>query len=330
MPTSTPSGRTAIAGYRSNPSGSVSTRYVTRSESAASSSTIRSVSAPKSTSRAPGSGVSSGPCATSSSTGRSRASRSSRTRGSSSAPKMGMNRSVSAFFMRMERRRFGPSDLEITPVGIGTAPIGSSPDWWVWWGRQDPAESIRAVHAALDAGVNWIDTAPFYGWGRAEEVVARAIRGRDDVLVFTKCGTMRRENGDDFMDLRPAAIRADVEGSLRRLCIDQLDLLQIHDRDPSVPIEETWGAVLELVAAGKVRHGGISNHTAEEVERALAVGPVAGLQHEYSVLSRGVEETILPLALDRGLGVIVWSPLASGFLTDGFSLDALDERDFRR
>jgi aryl-alcohol dehydrogenase-like predicted oxidoreductase len=243
---------------------------------------------------------------------------------------MGMNRSVSAFFKHMERRRFGESDLEITPVGIGTAPIGSSPDWWLWWGPQDSSESVRAIHAALDAGVNWIDTAPFYGWGRAEEIVARALAGRDDVLVFTKCGTMRREDGDDFMDLRPAAIRADVEGSLRRLGVDCIDLLQIHDRDPAVPIEETWGAVLELVREGKARHGGISNHTAEEVERALSVGPVAGLQCEYSVLARGVEEAILPLARERGLGVIVWSPLASGFLTDGFSVEALDERDFRR
>jgi aryl-alcohol dehydrogenase-like predicted oxidoreductase len=230
----------------------------------------------------------------------------------------------------MERRRFGMSDLEITPVGVGTAPLGSSPDWWLWWGPQDSSEAVRAIHAALDAGVNWIDTAPFYGWGRAEEIVARALRGRADVLVFTKCGTMRREDGDDFMDLRPEAIRADVEASLRRLGVDCVDLLQIHDRDPSVPIEETWGAVLELVAAGKARHGGISNHTPEEVERALSVGPVAGLQHEYSALARDLEEAILPLALERGLGVLVWSPLASGFLTDDFSVEALDERDFRR
>lgn len=231
----------------------------------------------------------------------------------------------------MERRRFGSSDLEITPVGIGTAPIGSLPgSWWVNWGPQDEGDSIRAVHAALDGGVNWIDTAPFYGWGRAEEIVAKAIRGRDGVLVFTKCGTMRREDGDDFMDLRPEAVRADVEASLRRLGVERLDLLQLHDRDPRVPIEETWGTVLELVAEGKVRHGGISNHRPEEVVRALAVGPVARLQYQYSALERGVEDEILPLALERGLGVIVWAPLASGFLTDGFSLDALAPGDFRR
>jgi aryl-alcohol dehydrogenase-like predicted oxidoreductase len=229
----------------------------------------------------------------------------------------------------VERRRFGGSDLEITPVGIGTAPIGSVPGlWWVNWGPQDENESVRAIHAALDAGVNWIDTAPFYGWGRAEEVVGRAIRGRE-CLVFTKCGTMRRDDGDDYMDLSPQTTRADVEGSLQRLRVEQLDLLQIHDRDPFTPIEETWGTIRELVAEGKVRHGGISNHRADEVERALAVGPVAGLQYQYNVLWREVEDAILPLALERGLGMIVWSPLASGFLADGFSLDALTPDDFR-
>ncbi|HVH51071.1 MAG TPA: aldo/keto reductase, partial [Gaiellaceae bacterium] len=185
--------------------------------------------------------------------------------------------------MLVERRRLGTSDLRITSVGVGTAPIGSRPgEWWVNWGTQDEGEAIRAIHAAIDAGVNWIDTAPFYGWGAAEEIVGRALRGRDDVLVFTKCGTFRREDGDDYMDLRRESICADVEASLRRLGRERVDLLQPHDRDPSVPVEETWGAVLELVAEGKVRHGGLSNHRVDEIERALAVGPVASLQHQYS------------------------------------------------
>ena len=231
----------------------------------------------------------------------------------------------------MERRALGGSDLAITPVGVGTAPIGSSPGvWWVNWGPQDEGDAMRALHTALDLGVNWIDTAPFYGWGRAEEIVGRAIRGREDVLVFTKCGTLRREDGDDSMDLRPEAIRDDVEGSLRRLGVERIDLLQIHDRDPEVTIEETWGAVLELVDEGLVRHGGISNHPAAAVERALAVGPVAALQYEYSALSRGIEQTILPLASRRGLGVLAWAPLASGFLTDGFAVEQLHPDDFRR
>jgi len=230
----------------------------------------------------------------------------------------------------VERRPLGGSGLEITPVGVGTAPIGSLPGiWWVDWGHQDERQAVRAIHAALDAGVSWIDTAPFYGWGRAEEIVGRALFGRDDVLVFTKCGTMRSPNGDDYMDLRPEAIRADVEGSLVRLGRERIDVLQLHDQDPRVPIEESWGAVLELVEEGLVRHGGISNHPPEAIERALAVGSVAVLQHEYSVLSRAIEETILPLALEHGLGVIVWAPLASGFLTDGFSVDVLEPGDFR-
>lgn len=231
----------------------------------------------------------------------------------------------------VELRRFGPSDLEISRVGIGTAPIGSRPgEWWVNWGAQDDGDSIRAIHAAVDSGVNWIDTAPFYGWGHAEEVVGRALAGREDVLVFTKCGTWRRDDGDDYGDLRPEMIRRDVEASLRRLRRDRIDLLQFHDPDPNVPIDESWGALLELVAQGKVRHGGLSNHPPDLVERALAVGPVAGLQFQYSAVVRDDERRLLPFARERGLGAIVWSPLASGFLTDDFSLDDLAEDDFRR
>jgi aryl-alcohol dehydrogenase-like predicted oxidoreductase len=109
------------------------------------------------------------------------------------------------------------ADMQISAVGVGTAPIGSGRDWPVWWGPQDEVESIRTIHTALDVGVNWIDTAPFYGWGRAEEIVGRALQGRGDVLVFTKCGTLPDEERGDRMDLSPAAIRTDVEASLRRL-----------------------------------------------------------------------------------------------------------------
>jgi aryl-alcohol dehydrogenase-like predicted oxidoreductase len=217
------------------------------------------------------------------------------------------------------------ADMRITPVGVGTAPIGSGRDWPVWWGPQDEAESISTIHAALDLGVNWIDTAPFYGWGRAEEIVGRALRGRDDVLVFTKCGTLPDAERGDRMDLSPAAIRADVEASLRRLQREQVDLLQLHDVDRTTPIEESWGEVQRLIEEGTVRLGGISNHPAADVERALAVGPVSALQYQYSLLHRDPEADILGL----GIGVLAWSPLASGFLSEDFDLGQLVPDDFR-
>jgi aryl-alcohol dehydrogenase-like predicted oxidoreductase len=243
----------------------------------------------------------------------------------------GIGEPEETFFTSMALRNLGRSDLEISRVGIGTAPIGSRPgEWWVNWGHQDDGDSVRAIHAAIDEGVNWIDTAPFYGWGHAEEIVARALDGRDDVLVFTKCGTQRRDDGDDYMDLSPAAIRRGCEDSLRRLRLERLDLLQFHDVDRSTPIEESWGTLQELIAEGKVRSGGLSNHPPDLVERALAVGPVAALQFQYSAIARDHEAQLLPLAEKHGLGVIVWAPLASGFLTDGFSVDDLAEDDFRR
>jgi aryl-alcohol dehydrogenase-like predicted oxidoreductase len=229
----------------------------------------------------------------------------------------------------MERRRLGPTDLELTPVGVGTAPIGSGRDWPVWWGPQPVADSIAAIHRALDLGVNWIDTAPFYGWGRAEQIVAQALEGRrDDVLVFTKCGTFP-DADDSRMDLRPESVRAEVDASLSRLRTDHLDLVQFHDVDPQTPIEESWGELQALIGEGKVRHGGISNHPAEAVERALTVGPVAALQYQYSLLHREHEGDILPLAERHDIGVLAWSPLASGFLADDFDLEALEPDDFR-
>jgi aryl-alcohol dehydrogenase-like predicted oxidoreductase len=212
------------------------------------------------------------------------------------------------------------ADMQITPVGVGTAPIGSGRDWPVWWGPQNESASIRTIHTALDLGVNWIDTAPFYGWGRAEEIVGRALRGRDDVLVFTKCGTF-----PEGMDLRPEAIRNDVDASLRRLRRERLDLVQLHDVDGNTPIEESWAAVQGLIDEGTVRHGGISNHPAIDVRRALAVGPVAALQYQYSLLHREPEAEILSL----GIGLLAWSPLASGFLAEGFDLADLVADDFR-
>ena len=148
-----------------------------------------------------------------------------------------------------------------TRIGLGTAPISSHPTAPHWWGPQDRDTAIAAVRAAVDAGVGWIDTAPMYGWGRAEEIVAEALTGvADRPLVLTKCGTLRAGDGSFYTDNSPAAVRGDVEASLRRLGVERLDLVQVHDEDQSVPVEETWGALHQLVREGMVGAAGLSNH----------------------------------------------------------------------
>jgi len=233
--------------------------------------------------------------------------------------------------MPLARARLGQSDLEITRVGVGTAPIGSTAEWRINWGPQDEGDAIRAIQTALDAGVNWIDTAPFYGWGRAERLVGEALAGRrEQVYLFTKCGTVRDDGGGWHEDHSPASIRREIEASLRNLRTDHVDLYQFHDPDPAMPIERSWGTMQDLIAEGKVRWGGLSNHTPELVARALTVGPVASLQEQYSLLHREIERDVLLFAERHAIGVLAWSPLASGFLTDGFLLERLDPQDFRR
>lgn len=236
--------------------------------------------------------------------------------------------------MSLPKRRLGNSDMEITPVGIGTAPIGSNRDWAIYWGETDERTAINAIRAALDNGVNWIDTAPFYGWGRAERIVGEALKGRrEGVLIFTKCGTIRtarRPDGSDFGDdLRPASIRKEVEESLARLQTDHVDLYQMHDPDPKVPIEDSWGEIFRLIDQGKVRHAGLSNHPIELIERAEKVGPVTSLQAEYSPLFRETEN-FFPFLLRNNIGLLSWGSLAEGFLADGFDLERLSHDDFRR
>jgi aryl-alcohol dehydrogenase-like predicted oxidoreductase len=229
----------------------------------------------------------------------------------------------------MERRRLGAGGPEITVLGVGTAPIGSGRDW-VYWGAQDDGEAVAAIRAAVDAGASWVDTAPFYGWGRAEELVRRALDGRDDVLVFTKCGTMPADDAVSRMDNRPEAIRADVEASLRRLGRDAVVLVHVHDVDPATPVEESWGELQLLIEEGKVRWAGLSNHTAELVRRAHAVAPVTSCQEQLSLLAGPDDPVVLDVARELGIGLLCWAPLASGFLADGFDPDALEPDDFRR
>lgn len=233
--------------------------------------------------------------------------------------------------MPLETIRLGNSELEITRVGIGTAPIGSQPDWRIYWGPQDENQAIRAIHGAIELGVNWIDTAPFYGWGRAEQIVGRAVQGRRDrVFLFTKCGTLNDGAGGWTENLSPKSIRREIETSLQNLHTDYIDLYQFHDPDFGTPIEESWTTMQALIREGKVRYGGLSNHPIDLTRRALTIGPVVSNQQQYSLLVRGIESDILPFCAQNGISVLAWSPLASGFLTDGFDLNALDPNDFRR
>ncbi len=233
--------------------------------------------------------------------------------------------------MTLETRRLGKSDLKITKVGVGTAPIGSTPEWRVWWGPQDEKSAIGAIQTALDEGVNWIDTAPFYGWGKAEEIVGKAIKSRrDDVYVFTKCGTLPDGKGGSVENHKPETIKREVEASLKRLQTDHIDLLQFHDMDATTPIEESWKTLQDLIRQGKVRNGGLSNHTVDLIERAERIGPVTANQVQYNPLQRKIEKDILPFSLSHQIGVLGWGSLAEGFLADNFSLTSLDPKDFRR
>jgi aryl-alcohol dehydrogenase-like predicted oxidoreductase len=233
--------------------------------------------------------------------------------------------------LTLETRPLGKSDLKITKVGVGTAPIGSTPEWRVWWGPQDEKSAIQAIQTALDEGVNWIDTAPFYGWGKAEEIVGKAIKDRrDEVYVFTKCGTLPDGKGGSSENHKPETIRKEVESSLKRLQTDHIDLLQFHDMDATTPIEESWKTLQELIRQGKIRNGGLSNHTVDLIERAEKIGPVTANQVQYNPLQRKIEKDILPFSLNHRIGVLGWGSLAEGFLADNFSLSTLDPKDFRR
>lgn len=214
----------------------------------------------------------------------------------------------------MKTKQLGNSDLFITPIGFGTWAIGGS-GWEFGWGEQDDKASVAAIHRALDLGINWIDTAAIYGMGHSEEVVAFALRTWPGPrpYVFTKCGLRWDDQGYVHRDLTANSIRRECENSLRRLQVDVIDLYQIHW--PSDDLEEGWGAMAHLQKEGKVRSIGVSNFSVEELRRVQKIAPVTSLQPPYSLVRREVEREILPYCRSNGLGVIVYSPMASGLLT---------------
>ncbi len=230
----------------------------------------------------------------------------------------------------MQTRPLGKNGPQLTVVGLGTWAIGGP---WSWgWGPQNDADSIAAIRASLDAGINWIDTAPVYGLGHAEEVVARALEGvpRDEVFIATKCGLVWDDRQRIQRTLRPESIRAEIEASLRRLNTDYVDLYQHHWPDPDVPVEDSWAVMLRLREEGKVRFVGVCNYDVPLLERCMAVGRVQSLQPPYSLVRRDIEAEILPYCREKEIGVVAYSPLQTGLLTGPFHLDRLAPDDWRR
>jgi aryl-alcohol dehydrogenase-like predicted oxidoreductase len=215
---------------------------------------------------------------------------------------------------QLKTTELGATGLEITRVGFGAWALGGGGDRG--WGPQDDEESIAAIHRALEVGVNWIDTAAAYGFGRSERVVGRALAGlAGRPYVFTKASLLDDGTGHVRHSLKRDSILAEAEASLRRLGIEAIDLYQIHWPIPGPDIEEGWSALAELKEQGLVRHIGVSNFDTAQLRRISSIVPVETLQPPYSLANRAAEQEILPFAEREGIGVIVYSPMGSGLLT---------------
>jgi aryl-alcohol dehydrogenase-like predicted oxidoreductase len=233
----------------------------------------------------------------------------------------------------MNTRPLGNSDLNITPIGFGAWAIGGS-GWAFAWGAQDDADSVATIHEALDLGVNWIDTAAVYGLGHSEEVVARALEGvARRPYVFTKCARIWDEKRQIGKSLKADSIRRECEASLRRLKVDVIDLYQMHWPEPDEDVEEGWSTLARLKQEGKVRWIGVSNFNVAQLKRAAAIAPITSLQPYYSLIGRKIEADVLPYTAANNIGVIAYSPMASGLLTGAMSRERvanLAQDDWRR
>jgi aryl-alcohol dehydrogenase-like predicted oxidoreductase len=233
----------------------------------------------------------------------------------------------------MQTRQLGNSDLKITPLGVGAWAMGGA-GWAFSWGPQDDAESVGAIHAALDRGINWIDTAAVYGLGHSEEVVGRAVKERPDKpYVFTKCERTWDADGKIVKNLKRESILRECEDSLRRLGVETIDLYQIHWPEPDEDIEEGWSAMAELQKQGKARWIGVSNFNAAQLARAQAIAPITSLQPPYSIIQADIEKDILPFCAAHKIGTIVYSPMKSGMLTGAMTRERIENMhadDFRK
>jgi aryl-alcohol dehydrogenase-like predicted oxidoreductase len=221
------------------------------------------------------------------------------------------------FFCFMHTRLLGNSDMHMTRFGFGAWAAGGG-DWQYGWGTQDDADSVAAIHRALELGANWIDTAAAYGLGYSEEVVAKALTDWPGTrpYVFTKCGMIWGQNRQVDYSLKADSVRRECEDSLRRLKTDVIDLYQIHWPADDLPeTQEGWATLAALRKEGKVRWIGASNFSREELQAAQLIAPVTSLQPPYSLIRRDIEKSVLPFCRDHGIGVIAYSPMGSGLLT---------------
>src|SRR4028118_2221704 len=227
----------------------------------------------------------------------------------------------------MKQRKLGNQGLVVSELGLGC--MGMSE----FYGIADESEAIASIHRALDLGVSFLDTADMYGVGHNEELVGRAIKGRrDEVVLATKFGNVRGPKGERLgISGKPDYVRSACEASLKRLGVEVIDLYYQHRVDPQTPIEDTVGAMAELVREGKVRHLGLSEAASATIRRAYGVHPITALQTEYSLWSRDPEDEILPTVRELGIGFVPYSPLGRGFLSGAIkSLDDLAQDDYRR
>lgn len=231
----------------------------------------------------------------------------------------------------MKKSKLGNSDLLITKVGLGTWAIGGP--WEFGWGPQDDNDSINAIIEALDVGVNWIDTAPIYGFGHSEEMVAKALKKTSiKPIIATKCGLTWNDKQQRTPKLKEKSVLTECDASLKRLNVDAIDLYQMHWNSPEEDIEEGYGAMAKCVKAGKVRYLGVSNFTVEQMEMVMKIHPLVSLQPPYSMFRRDIEADILPFCKKNNIGVIVYSPLQKGMLSGKFTpekIAALPSDDVR-
>ena len=234
----------------------------------------------------------------------------------------------------MQTRRLGNSDLNLTPVGFGTWAIGGG-EWGMGWGHQAEKDSIESILEGLEAGINWIDTAHAYGFGVSEEMVGKAVKEwGQDVIIATKCGVLPDENNFPKRYTSRKTITEEVEGSLRRLQVEVIDLYQIHWPEPDDNIEEAWQTLLDLKTQGKIRWGGVSNYSVSQLERASKLGPISSLQPRYSLLNQQIQdEGQLDWCRNNNCGIVCYSPMESGLLTGKVNqewIDNLPKNDWRR